>query len=157
MVEYVKPFIEGCEEVFRDFCNTKIDAKRAFFVAIDEFETEWDVSGLIGLSGEVNGAVALSLKEDTAFRITKTLTGKEYTSIDTEVTDTVGELVNIIVGNVKNIFEEKYRISITMPSIIKGDAHAVVWPTGQVRIMCIPFSIFTDQKICLFVAVNQSK
>ena len=157
MVQYVKPFIEGCEEVFRDFCGTEIQAKRAFFVAINEFESDWDISGIIGLSGEVNGAVALSLKKETALRLAKGLTGKDHDSIDNEVTDVVGEIINIIVGNVKNIFEVKYRVAITMPSIIKGNSHSVVWPTGQARIMCIPFSIFEDQKVCLFVAVNQAR
>ena len=157
MVEYIQPFIEGCKEVFRDFCNTEIEATRAFFVNVDEFKTEWDISGIIGLSGEVTGAVALSLKEITAYKVTKILTGNEYTSIEKEVIDVVGEIVNIIVGNVKNIFEEKHRISMTMPSIIKGNAHSVVWPTGSARIMCIPFSLFDGERICLFIAVKQSK
>ena len=157
MVEYVQPFIEGCQEVFRDLCRTEVEAKRAFFVTVEEFETDWDVSGIIGLSGEASGAVALSFKESTAFKITKILTGKDYTSIERDVTDVVGEIVNIIVGNVKNIFEEKHRIAITMPSIVKGNSHAIVWPTGSARIMCIPFSLFEDQTICLFVAVKQAK
>jgi chemotaxis protein CheX len=157
MVEYIQPFIDGCKEVFRDLCKTEIDANRAFFVAVDEFKTEWDISGIIGLSGEVNGAVALSLKEVTAYKVTKILTGNDYTSIDKEVTDVVGEIVNIIVGNVKNIFEEKHRISMTMPSIVKGNSHSVVWPTESTRIMCIPFSLFENETISLFVAVKQSK
>ena len=157
MEKYIKHFIKGCEEVFRDLCSTEIKAGRAFFVTMDEFEKNWDVSGIIGLSGEANGAVALSLKENTAFRITKLLTGKEYTTVDRDVTDAVGEIVNIITGNVKNIFEEKYRIKISMPSIVKGNSHAIVWPSDKTRIICIPFSIFGNQEFCLSIAVKQSK
>jgi len=157
MEKYIQPFIKGTEEVFRDFCNTEIRAGRAFFVTRDEFEANWDISGIIGLFGEANGAVAISFKDITAFRLTNALTGNEHTSIDKDVTDMVGEIVNIITGNVKNIFEKKYRIKISMPSIIKGKAHSIVWPSEKTRIICIPFTIFEDQELCLSVAVEQSK
>jgi len=157
MEEFIQPFIEGSEEVFRDLCNTEITAGRAFFVSKDEFETIWDISGIIGLSGDAHGAVAISLKEDTAFRLTNILTGKEYTTVDREVTDMLGEVVNIIAGNVKNVFEKKHRIKISMPSIIKGKAHSIVWPSEKARIICIPFTIFDNQEFCLSVAVEQGK
>jgi len=157
MEQFIQPFIEGSEEVFRDLCNTEIEAGRAFFVSKDEFETIWDISGIIGLSGEVYGAVAISLKENTAFKLTNILTGKEFTSVTTEVTDMLGEIVNIIAGNVKEVFEKKHRIKISMPSIIKGKAHTIVWPSDKARIICIPFSIFEDQEFCLSVAVEQTK
>jgi chemotaxis protein CheX len=157
MEQFIQPFIEGSEEVFRDLCKTEIKAGRAFFVSKDEFETIWDISGIIGLSGEAHGAVAISLKEDTAFRLTSILTGKEYSTLDREVTDMLGEIVNIIAGNVKNVFEKKHRMKISMPSIIKGKAHSIVWPSEKARIICIPFTIFENQEFCLSVAMEQSK
>jgi len=157
MERFIQPFIEGSEEVFRNLCNTEITAGRAYFVSKDEFETIWDISGIIGLSGEAHGAVAISLKEETAFRLTSILTGKEYKEIDKEVTDMLGEVVNIIAGNVKNVFEKKHRIKISMPSIIKGRAHSIVWPSEKARIICIPFTIFETQEFCLSIAVEQIK
>jgi len=157
MEQYIKPFIEGSVEVFRDLCNVEITPGRAFFVSKDEFESIWDISGVIGLSGEANGAVAISIKEETAFKLTTIFTGKEYTQIEREVTDMLGEIVNIIIGNVKTIFEKKHRIKISIPSIIKGKAHSIVWPSDKARIICIPFTIFDNQEICLSVAVEQEK
>ncbi|MCL2214649.1 MAG: chemotaxis protein CheX [Treponema sp.] len=157
MEQFIQPFIEGSEDVFRELCNTEVKAGRAFFVSKDEFESIWDISGIIGLSGEAHGAVAISLKEETAFRLTNILTGKEYTAVDNEVTDMLGEIVNIIVGNVKNIFEKKHRIKISMPSIIKGKSHSIVWPLEKARIICIPFAIFDTQEFCLSIAMEHSK
>ena len=160
MEQYIQPFIEGCEEVFRDFCKAEVKAGRPFFVLKDEkdrFESNWDVSGVIGLSGEANGAVAISLQEATAFRLTTILTSKTYTTIERDVTDVLGEIVNIITGNVKNVFEVQYRIKITMPSIIKGKAHSINWPSKKARIICVPFTIFDNQEFCLSVAVEQGK
>ena len=157
MEQYIQPFIKVCESVFHDFCQTEVKAGRVFFVAKDEYESSWDISGIIGLSGEASGAVAISLKEKTAFQVTKQLTGQDYDHIDADVTDAVGEIINIIAGNVKKNFEEELRIKISLPSIIKGKAHSIVWPSEKTRIICIPFSIFDNQEICLSVAVDPTK
>jgi len=157
MEQYIQPFIKVCETVFRDFCQTEVNAGRVFFVAKDEYVTNWDISGIIGLSGEAQGAVAISMKELTAVRVTKQLTGQDHTHIDADVTDAIGEIINIIAGNVKKNFEDELRIKISLPSIIKGIAHTIVWPSEKTRIICIPFSIFDKQEICLSVAVDPSK
>ena len=157
MEQYIQPFIKVCETVFRDFCQTEVKAGRVFFVEKDEYVTNWDISGIIGLSGEVTGAVAISLKEVTAIRVTKLLTGQDHKNIDEDVTDAVGEIINIIAGNVKKNFEDELRIKISLPSIIKGKAHSIVWPSEKTRIICIPFSIFNNQEICLSLAVDPTK
>ena len=157
MEKYIQPFIKVCEKVFNEFCQTEVKAGRVFFVSKDEYESSWDVSGIIGLSGEASGAVAISMKDVTAFEVTKMLTGETYTFIDSDVTDAVGEIINIIAGNVKKDFEEELRIKISLPTIIKGKTHSIVWPSEKTRIICIPFTIFTDQEMVLSVAVDPSK
>ena len=160
MEKYIQPFVTVCQNVFRDLCQTEVAAGRVFFVAKNEkneYEANWDISGIIGLSGAVSGAVAISLRDTTAFRITGTLTGGEHTHVDSDVTDAIGEIINIIAGNVKKEFEEELRVKISLPSIIKGKAHTIVWPSEKTRIICIPFSLFSDQEICLSVAVDPTK
>jgi chemotaxis protein CheX len=155
--QYIQPFIKVCETVFRDFCQTEVKPGRVYFVEKHEFEQNWDISGIIGLSGEAKGAVAISLKDTTAFKVTETLTGSKHDSFDSDVTDAVGEIINIIAGNVKKDFEETLRIKISLPTIVKGKAHSIVWPSEKTRIICIPFTIFSQQEICLSVAVDPSK
>jgi chemotaxis protein CheX len=157
MEQYIQPFIKVSEKVFHDFCQTEVKAGRVFFVSKDEYESNWDISGIIGLSGEATGAVAISLKDTTAFKITATLTGEEHDAFDADVTDAVGEIVNIIAGNVKQNFEEELKIKISLPTIVKGKAHTIVWPSEKTRIICIPFSIFRDQEFCLSIAVDPVK
>jgi chemotaxis protein CheX len=157
MEQYIQPFISVCETVFHDFCQTKVKADRVFFAEKDKYETNWDISGIIGLSGEVSGTVAISLRDITAFRVTNVLTGTKHTSFDDDVTDAIGEIINIIAGNVKKHFEEEMRVKISLPSIVKGKAHSIVWPSEKTRIICIPFSIFENQEICLSIAVDGSK
>ena len=157
MEQYIQPFIKVCETVFRELCQTEVKPGRVFFVSKNEYESSWDISGIIALSGEATGAVAISLKSDTAFRVTKILTGEDHNYFDSYVTDAVGEIINIIVGNVKKNFEEELRIKISLPTIVKGVAHAIVWPSEKTRILCIPFTIFSDQEMCLSIAVDPTK
>ena len=157
MEQYIQPFIKVSEKVFEDFCKTKISAKKVFFTEKEKFRLDWDISGIIGLSGEVSGAVAISMHDVTAFKIAETLMGKKFTSFEKEVTASVGEIINIISGNVKKDFEEELRIKISLPTIILGAVHNVSWPSEKARIICIPFSIFNDQEFNLSVAVKTAK
>ena len=157
MEQYIQPFVKVCESVFQNFCHVEVKPGRVYFVTKDEYEKIWDISGLIGLSGEVAGAVAISMNDQTALRITKILTGKDHSAFDTDVTDAIGEIINIIAGNVKKDFEEELRIKISLPSIVKGKNHSIVWPSEKTRIICIPFRIFDDQEVCLSVAMDPTK
>ena len=157
MEQYIQPFVKVCESVFHNFCRIEVKPGRVYFLTKEEYEKMWDISGLIGLSGEVIGAVAISMSDQTAVSITKSLTGKDHSAFDTDVTDAVGEIINIIAGNVKKDFEEELRIKISLPSIVKGKNHSIVWPSEKTRIICIPFHIFNDQEICLSVAMDPTK
>ena len=157
MEQYIQPFIKVSETVFHEFCKTEVKAGRVFFVNKDEHKADWDISGVIGLSGEATGAVAISLREATAIQVTARITGEEHKSLDSDVTDAIGEIVNIIAGNVKKHFEEAFKVKISLPSIITGKSHTIIWPSEKTRILSIPFSIFSDQEIYLSVAVDPTK
>jgi chemotaxis protein CheX len=153
MERFIQPFIEVCVSVFKDLVKCDLVPDRAYFTEKDAF-LKWDISGLIALTGEARGVVAVSMNEKTAIGITKLLTGIEHTYLDSDVVDTIGEIVNIIAGNVKKNLEETFRLIISLPYIIKGKAHLVVIPMERSRLLCIPFTIFTDQVICLSVAID---
>ena len=157
MEQYIQPFIKVTKSVFRELCQTDIEPGRVFFMSRDLGESNWDISGIIGLSGEVSGAVAISMRDITAFKVTTILTGAEHSSFDEDAIDVVGEIINIIAGNVKKDFEDSLRTQISLPSIVRGRGHTVMWPSEKTRIICIPFTIFSNQEILLSIAVDQTK
>lgn len=157
MEQYIQPFVKVCELVFQKFCKIEVKPGRVYFITRDEYGKLWDISGIIGLSGEVIGAVAISMNDQTAIKITKSLTGKDHSAFDNDVTDAIGEIINIIAGNAKKDFEEDLRIKISLPSIVKGKNHTIIWPSEKTRIICIPFHIFDNQEICLSVAMDSAK
>lgn len=157
MEQYIQPFINVCESVFKNFCQIEVKPGRVYFTNKEDYGKMWDISGIIGLSGEVTGAVAISMNDQCAIAITKSLTENDHSSLDNDVTDAIGEIINIIAGNSKKDFEEELRIKISLPSIVKGKNHTIIWPSEKTRIICIPFHIFENQEICLSVAMDPAK
>ena len=156
MKQYIQPFIKVCKNVFHEFLGVDLEAKLPYFLEKDE-TTEWDVSGIIGLTGEARGAVVISMKTELAEKLTSTLTGTEHTGLDTDVVDAVGEIVNIIAGNVKQELEEAFRLVISLPTIVKGKEHSIKWPDSHARIICIPFTIGEKDSFTLSVALEAVK
>ena len=156
MKQYIEPFIKVCKNVFHEFVGQSLEAELPYFMEKD-VASEWDVSAVIGLTGEARGAVVISLKQDLAIQLTSTLTGKEHKGLDDDVVDAVGEIINIIAGNVKQELEEAFRLVISLPTIVKGKEHSINWPEGQARVICIPFSISDADNFTLSVALEAVK
>ncbi|GHV94850.1 chemotaxis protein CheX [Spirochaetia bacterium] len=156
MKQYIQPFIKVCTNVFRDLIGQELKAELPYFINKDE-EHEWDVSAIIGLTGEARGAVVISMKGALAVKLTGILTGKEHNTMDNEVVDAIGEIVNIIAGNVKQELEGAFKLVISLPTIVKGKEHTIAWPNSHARIICIPFTIFNVETFGLAVALEAAK
>ncbi|RPJ05384.1 MAG: chemotaxis protein CheX [Spirochaetaceae bacterium] len=136
-IKYINPFINSTTNVFEDFFKVSPVVQKPYIVRSNE-DHEWDVSAIIGIAGETRGAVVISFTEDLATLLTSKLVGRQITTIDDDVVDTIGEIVNIIAGNAKKGLEE-YRLMISLPSIIKGKNHQIAWPVKNLPIVGIPF------------------
>jgi chemotaxis protein CheX len=156
MEKYIQPFVDVCVSVFKEFIGVDLTAERPHF-ADKEAVYDWDISAVIGLTGEARGAVVISMKKDLAVKLTGLLTDSEHKDLDDEVVDAIGEIVNIIAGNAKKGLEETFRLIISLPTIVQGKDHTVKWPTNQARIMCIPFKVFENSAFVLSVAIESVK
>ncbi len=137
--KYIMPFVEATEAVFVDFFNEKPKLLNPYLIKRTE-TLDWDISGVIGIAGQTRGVVVISFSDDMACSLTSRLINNTVAEINDDVVDTIGEVVNIIAGNAKKGFES-YRLMISLPSIVKGNAHNVAWPGKDVPIIGIPFSI----------------
>jgi chemotaxis protein CheX len=143
MEQYIQPFIDVSVNVFKEFIGFDLQPGRPYFAERDTV-SEWDISAVIGLTGEARGAVVISMRKELAMKLTDVLTGSRHTKLDDEVVDAIGEIVNIIAGNVKKHLEEAFRLVISLPTIVEGKEHSIKWPNAQTRIMCIPFTLEND-------------
>ncbi len=93
---------------------------------------------MIGLSGKAQGTVVLGLSREAALSAAEALLQERPAEINGDVTDAVGELVNIIAGSAKAKLEH-LQLSVSLPTVITGKNHCVEFPT-KVTPICIPFA-----------------
>jgi chemotaxis protein CheX len=156
MEQFIQPFIDVCQNCFKEFVGAELTMSRPYIADKDTID-EWDISAVIGLTGEARGAVVISMKKEVVTKLTDMLTGTSHTEIDDEVVDAIGEIVNIIAGNAKKGLEESFRLVISLPTIVQGKGHTIKWPNSQARIICIPFNIFENDVFNLSVAIESVK
>jgi chemotaxis protein CheX len=153
LTNYVEPFVEVTVSTFKDFCGVDVTPRHPHFLDPDK-SMDWDISAVIGLSGAVRGAVIVSMKAELAVKLTSVLTGETHTELDADVVDAIGEINNIIAGNIKPKVPNGDKIVISIPTIIKGKEHTIAWPSKQTRILCIPHKAYENDILHLMVAIE---
>jgi chemotaxis protein CheX len=156
MEQYIAPFVSVCSSVFKKLLDYEPKAGYPFF-ATREQAKNWDISAVITFSGEAKGMVTLSMKNEAALAITDKLTGKKHAYPDDEVLDVIGETANIIAGNVTREFEDRFNLDISVPRIIRGKSHEILWSGAHARIMSIPFDLPGDHSFNLSVVISSTK
>jgi chemotaxis protein CheX len=129
---YIKPFIGSIQNVFSTMLQLPVTIKEPFVKTGSG--TSYDVSGIIGMSGEVTGSVVLSFPQATAQRVVALFTGSDLSSNPTDFADAIGELVNMVSGGAKAGFAGK-KVSISCPSVVIGASHVVARQTDAPTIV----------------------
>lgn len=135
-VSYINPFISSTIETFRTMLN--IDAKPGKIELKKEITPLYDISGIIGLSGNAQGAITLSFPKLVALKVVSLMLGTTIKIVGPEVTDGIGEITNIIAGNAKQNLE-KYKLNISLPNVIIGQSHAIS-PSSGAPTLVVPFN-----------------
>lgn len=79
------------------------------------------ITGLIGFAGTHKGALAIHLPNQVALDITSNFLGMDVEGINEDVEDAVGEIANMIGGDIKSYLSGNGRdIDLSLPSTISG-------------------------------------
>ena len=135
-VEYINPFLASTISVFDTMLNCKLERGAPYLK--NGTQPQHEVSGVIGLSGKAQGTVVLGLSREAALSAAEVMLQERPPQINGDVTDAVGELVNIIAGSAKAKLEH-LELSVSLPTVITGKNHCVEFPTNVTPI-CIPFT-----------------
>jgi chemotaxis protein CheX len=128
------------EQVFATMLNLEIDSGALLF----NQDFPWHFSGVVsfvGMAGTWVGTGSLSCSPGFACRIASSLLMTEISTIDEDVLDAMGELTNIIIGNVKGMLEQSVGpMALSTPTSIVGNdltAHSLGrQPWTEVRFRC---------------------
>jgi chemotaxis protein CheX len=137
-VEYINPFVAATQNVFKVMMSIDVIAGKPYLFDPTTGTHSYDISGIIGLTGETTGAVVLSFTKLCALKSVSAFSGMEIKIFDQTVVDAIGELINIIAGNAKKDLKD-FKLNISLPSVVTGHSHRLNWPTG-VPVIMIPFS-----------------
>jgi chemotaxis protein CheX len=135
--------IESAKEIFSSMLMMDISA-------LEETKTEMhplvdSISGVIGLAGTHKGVLAIHLPHRVAIAITSSFLGMDVEEMNSDVEDAVGELANMLGGNVKSILSEKGRdINLSLPTTISG-RHYDYQPNKDAERIFIQFRCETGQ------------
>ena len=135
---FIKPFITSIQNVFSTMLQLPVSIKDP---TIKTGQQPFDVSGIIGMSGDVTGSVVLSFPRDCAERVVALFCGQQVAFETADFNDAIGELVNMLSGNAKALFPSGRKVSISCPSVVVGAKHSVA---RQSDVPCIQIPCVTD-------------
>ncbi len=135
-VSYVNPFVSATITCFKTMIYIDISPQKPGLKG--EPYPLYDISGVIGLSGDAQGSISLSFPQDVAIKVISSMLGSPITEKNPELIDGIGEIANIIAGNAKRGLS-KYNLSISLPNVIIGKGHIISGQSGCPTII-VPFT-----------------
>jgi CheY-specific phosphatase CheX len=113
---------EAVTRVFSTMLNLEIEND----VTTDDFAVPpFDFTGICGcvsFAGKMTGIVYFSMKISFSQQITKLIVGDSQGLGENEVNDVIGELTNMITGNLKSMMADKgYNCALSIPNIMSGE------------------------------------
>lgn len=149
--EYITPFISSIQNVFGTMLQLPVQIGEPSVKTSPN--TSYDVSGIIGMSGDVTGSVVLSFPLEAAERMVSLFCGMELDSDSSDFPDAIGELVNMVSGGAKAQFQGK-AVTITTPSVVVGTNHKINVPSDT-PVVVIPCQ--TDcGEVALEIAIKEA-
>lgn len=115
------------------------------------------VSGLIGLAGTHRGMLAIHLPAQLAKEVTGNFLGMTVESIDDDVRDAIGELANILGGNIKTHLSANGKdIKLSMPTTIYGEEYNYQSHEEGVA-MVLPFITTTQTRFLVELTIKKEE
>lgn len=136
---YITPFVKSIQNVFSTMLQLPVTVNEPQIK--QGSEPTHDVSGIIGMSGDVVGTIVLSFRDDAAQSIVTLFCGEKLELSSPDFADAVGELVNMVSGGAKAMFTDTKDVSISCPSVIVGKDHGVALPSD---VPCVMIPCSTD-------------
>lgn len=150
--EHINPFIQASQNVIQEITGMSPILRKIYVK--DSLYDDDHVIVLIGLTGELEGNVIMSLKQPLACKITSImLGGMPIVGIDEMAISAISELCNMILGNVASIFaENNINIDITPPSILNWETFLKLTPKW--KLICIPLELTDGEYVHIDITYN---
>lgn len=137
-VKYINPFLSGTIEVLKKMAF--IDAVPGKPYVKTDVTAMGDVSGIIGITGDARGSLALSFSEKCICKIASNMLGEEFHEVTRDIIDAAGEITNMISGASRTQMEKMgMSVYAAIPTVVHGVDHTITHILKSPSIV-IPFS-----------------
>jgi len=137
-VAFINPFIESTLRSLEMMASIKVE--KAGLELKEDLVTTYDISSIIGLTGETSGSIIISVPAKLACRIASNMLMEEVTALNQSVEDAIGEIGNIVVGDARRaLIQEGYQLNISVPTVVVGTGHKIS-RSSSVPCIGIPFT-----------------
>ena len=155
-VEFINSFLNAAVTVLQTMAFTEPKVGKPFLKGKTPL-SQSDVTGIVGLTGVINGSLAVSFSDAAILQVVSNMFGEAIKEINDEVRDAVGEISNMISGDARRILAEKgYQFQGAIPTVIEGKNHKICH-TFPGPVLVIPFTIGTDGLFFVEVCFADSK
>ena len=92
----------------------------------DDTQIRTDVIGMVSFTGKYHGVIALFCSKRFALKVGSTMLMTDITDFTNDVKDAVGEVSNMIAGNVKTKLAAQYgEMNLSIPIVIAGEGLSI--------------------------------
>lgn len=139
--DFLPEMIKATAQAFAQMVSVDVKVVEIHEDTDDQNARCLDITTCMGLTGmdplsdgTLRGVILLTFGEKLAINLVSMLLGTEIRSIDAEVRDGVGELVNIIAGGTKTQLQEKgIDIGLSIPYTVTGRGHDLCASISKAR------------------------
>lgn len=121
--EFLNPFIKGTVETFSTQLQQNLDPQKPFVKkGVGAIDSNVDIAGVISLTcPSFTGSISICFSSDVFLKIYEIMVGEKHETINTEVQDAAGEILNIIYGQAKTELKNKgYQLEKALPTVMVG-------------------------------------
>lgn len=148
-VRYINPFIEAVPSVFATMVHIDVTLGKP---QVTEAQPKYDVSGIIGMSGDVVGSIVLRFPTPVARVIIGKFAGSDCPVESADFADALGKIVGMICDAAKAKFEGK-TVGVSSPSVVVGPGHTIARPT-QTTCISLPCKAYCGE-FCIDIAIRE--
>jgi len=139
-VEFINPFLQATVNVLQTMAFTQPQVGQPFLKSKTTL-SQGDITGVVGLTGDIHGSLAVSFSEAAILQIVSNMFGEVCKEINAEVRDAVGEISNMICGDARRLLADKgYQFQGAIPTVIEGKHHKICHACPG-PILLIPFTV----------------
>ena len=108
------------------------------------------VTSMVGLAGAYSGLLSLHCPQRLAIRISACMLGAACSKVDADVRDAMGEMANMIGGDVKALFSPRGSgLSLSIPTVVYGSDYAIR-SLSEADTLMLPFACAGDEFLLSF-------